>query len=121
MTTENKNDKDFDDSMTSEGGAATKADGAIRDTAQKYLDRSGIRVDLHQIEESIEAVFAALPGDSSTMRHCNQCDLEVVNYDALDAVGRQALLTRPAERLCVSAAIPGVSGRQCPRSRTSLR
>jgi 1,4-dihydroxy-2-naphthoyl-CoA synthase len=53
MTTENKNDKDFDDSMTSEGGAATKADGAIRDTAQKYLDRSGIKVDLHRIEESI--------------------------------------------------------------------
>ena len=53
MTAENKNDKDFDDSMTSEGGAATKADGAIRDTAQKYLDRSGIKVDLHRIEESI--------------------------------------------------------------------
>jgi 1,4-dihydroxy-2-naphthoyl-CoA synthase len=53
MTTENRNDKDFDVSMTSEGGAARKADGAIRDTAQKYLDRSGIKVDLHQIEESI--------------------------------------------------------------------
>jgi 1,4-dihydroxy-2-naphthoyl-CoA synthase len=53
MTTENRNDKDFDESMPSEGGAARKADGAIRDTAQKYLDRSGIKVDLQQIEESI--------------------------------------------------------------------
>ena len=52
MTTENRDDRDFDDSMTSEGGAARKADGAIRDTAQKYLDRSGIKVDLQQIEES---------------------------------------------------------------------
>lgn len=41
MTTENRDDRDFDDSTTSEGGAVRKADGAIRDTAQKYLDRSG--------------------------------------------------------------------------------
>jgi hypothetical protein len=39
MTTENRNDKDFDQSMTSEGGSVSKTDEAVRDTAQKYLDR----------------------------------------------------------------------------------
>jgi 1,4-dihydroxy-2-naphthoyl-CoA synthase len=53
MTTENRDDRDFDDSTTSEGGAVRKADGAIRDTAQKYLDRSGIKLDLQQIEKTI--------------------------------------------------------------------
>lgn len=53
MTTENRDDRDFDDSITSEGGAVRKADGAIRDTAQKYLDRSGIKLDLQQIEKTI--------------------------------------------------------------------
>jgi 1,4-dihydroxy-2-naphthoyl-CoA synthase len=53
MTTENRNDKNFDESVASAGGAAKKADSAIRDTAQKYLDRSGIKVDLQQIERTI--------------------------------------------------------------------
>ncbi len=53
MTTEYSDDRDFDESVTSEGGAVSKADGAIRDTAQKYLDRSGIKLDLQQIEKTI--------------------------------------------------------------------
>ena len=53
MTTEYNDDSDIDESLTSEGGAVSKADGAIRDTAQKYLDRSGIKLDLQQIEKTI--------------------------------------------------------------------
>jgi hypothetical protein len=44
MTTENRNDKDFDQFITSEGGSVSKTDEAVRDTAQKYLDRLGIKV-----------------------------------------------------------------------------
>jgi ElaB/YqjD/DUF883 family membrane-anchored ribosome-binding protein len=53
MTTETRNDQNIDDSMTSVNEAAKKADGAIRDTAQKYVDRSGIKFDLQQIEQTI--------------------------------------------------------------------
>jgi 1,4-dihydroxy-2-naphthoyl-CoA synthase len=53
MTTEYRDDRDFDESVASEGAAVSKADGAIRDTAQKYLDRSGIKLDLRQIEKTI--------------------------------------------------------------------
>jgi len=53
MTTENRNDKEFAQSMTSEGGSVGKADEAVRNTAQKYLDRLGIKIDLQQIEKSI--------------------------------------------------------------------
>jgi 1,4-dihydroxy-2-naphthoyl-CoA synthase len=52
MTTENRDDKDFNQS-TSKGDTVSHADRAIRDTAQKYLDRSGIKIDLRQIEKSI--------------------------------------------------------------------
>lgn len=51
MTTEDRTDRDFDE-YTSDG-AVSKADRAIRDTAQKYLNRSGIKIDLRQIEKSI--------------------------------------------------------------------
>jgi len=53
MTTENRDDKDFDESKTFEPGAARKADDAVGDAAQKYLGRLGIKFDPQQIEQSI--------------------------------------------------------------------
>ena len=70
MTTEDRDDKDFNQS-TSEGDTVSHADRAIRDTAQKYLDRAGVKIDLRQIEKSIReqpvrsAAIAVAAGSSS--------------------------------------------------------
>jgi ElaB/YqjD/DUF883 family membrane-anchored ribosome-binding protein len=53
MPTEHEGDQTFDESLTSVNKAARKADGAIRDTAQKYIDKAGLKLDLKQVETNI--------------------------------------------------------------------
>ena len=53
MTSESKTDLNNDESMASAAGAAKKADRAVRDTAQRYLNRVGINFDLQQVEKTI--------------------------------------------------------------------
>jgi ElaB/YqjD/DUF883 family membrane-anchored ribosome-binding protein len=55
MTTETKNQQGIDESTNSAATVAQKADQAVRDTAQKYISRTGIKVDLEQIENTIRA------------------------------------------------------------------
>jgi ElaB/YqjD/DUF883 family membrane-anchored ribosome-binding protein len=53
MASEKESERDAEESMSSVAKAAKKADQALRDTAQGYLNRSGIGLDLRQVEKSI--------------------------------------------------------------------
>jgi len=53
MPTDHEDDSTSDESLTSVNKAAMKADEAIRDTAQKYIDKAGLRLDLKQVETNI--------------------------------------------------------------------
>ena len=53
MPTDHEADPTFDESLTSVNKAAMKADEAIRDTAQKYIDKAGLKLDLKQVETKI--------------------------------------------------------------------
>ena len=46
-----QSDNDYDEPI-SIAGAAKTADTAARDTAQKYLDAAGMKVDLRDVEEN---------------------------------------------------------------------
>ena len=51
-----------EESIASAAGAAKKANRALKDTAQKYLDAVGIKIDLKDIEKSIhDRPFLYLP------------------------------------------------------------
>ena len=55
MPTDHEGDQTFDESLTSVNKTAGKADGAIRDTAQKYMDKAGLKLDLKQVETNIRS------------------------------------------------------------------
>jgi ElaB/YqjD/DUF883 family membrane-anchored ribosome-binding protein len=53
MPTDHEADPTSQESLTSVNKAAMKADEAIRDTAQKYIDKAGLKLDLEHIETNI--------------------------------------------------------------------
>lgn len=53
MGLEKENERHIEESVSSIGKGTKKADEALRDTAQGYLNRFGIGLDLRQVEKSI--------------------------------------------------------------------
>lgn len=61
--------------------------------------------------------FEELEGDSSTVRFCNSCQLEVINIDSMDDVARLELFEKANDsekRLCISATVPVENMKDCP-------
>jgi hypothetical protein len=61
--------------------------------------------------------FTDLPGDSNDVRHCNQCDLDVTNLDAMDDAAVESFMQEAREskrRFCVSATVVSPDSEQCP-------
>jgi|SRR5229473_2706614 ElaB/YqjD/DUF883 family membrane-anchored ribosome-binding protein len=50
---QNEGERSVDESTSPTMDAAKKADRAVRDTAQTYLEKFGVKLDLEQIEKSI--------------------------------------------------------------------
>ena len=50
---QNEGERSVDESTSPTMDAAEKADRAVRDTAQTYLEKFGVKLDLEQIEKSI--------------------------------------------------------------------
>jgi ElaB/YqjD/DUF883 family membrane-anchored ribosome-binding protein len=53
MIDENQRSDNRAESTSSFAGAAKKADEALRETAQEYIDRTSVKLDLKQLEEAI--------------------------------------------------------------------
>src|SRR5215470_4747507 len=61
--------------------------------------------------------FEDLKGDSDFRRHCDDCNLEVINLDPLDEQSRLDVFEKAAcspTRICIAATIPVTNGLTCP-------
>ena len=65
--------------------------------------------------------FGDLIGTDPVVRHCNECNLDVINLDALTfSAAKEVIASSARQRVCVSATVPHTGGCGCVDSNREI-
>jgi hypothetical protein len=65
--------------------------------------------------------FGDLIGTDPVVRHCNECNLDVINLDALTfSAAKEVIASSARQRVCVSATVLHTRGRSCVDSNPEI-